>query len=303
MSLIQVFAAFLVPLLWGVQLVTTKVGVASIPPLLFGALRFAAVALMLVPFAGRPSRREIMASAFISLLFGGLGMGFYFAGLHLGSVSVSAVVAQLMTPFTVLFAWPLIGERPNTHVLIGITIAFAGVALALIDPHQKVSTIAAFLVACGAAAQGLGTIAIKRLGPLKPIRLLAWLSLFAAPQLFLASACFESGQIAALIHAPVVAWLSLTYATLFGTIVAFSLWFWLTARLPLARIAPFPLLQTVVAIATSAVFLHEPATAPLIAGALICMVGVGMTQAWSIDLPPSIGVRALTECDSDEYDH
>lgn len=278
MSPIQFVAALLVPLLWGVQFSTTKIGVAAIPPLLFGALRFAAVGVLLLPFAGRPSRREVAAAAVISVFFGGLGFGFYFAGLHLGSASLSAIVAQLMTPFTVLFAWPLVGERPTLKVLMGIAVAFGGVVLALMDPNQKASAVAAILVACGAAAQGLGTVLIKRLGPLKPIRLLVWLSLFAAPQLMLASAWFEEGQLTALRHAPVLAWLSLAYAALFGTVAAFGLWFWLATRCSLARIAPFALLQTVVAIAASVLFLHEPVTALLVAGALICMVGVVMTQ-------------------------
>ena len=163
MSLVEIAVALLVPLFWGIQFVTTKVGVAAIPPLLFGALRFAAVAVLLLSFTGKPSRREVVAAAVISVFFGGLGFGLYFAGLHLGSASLSAVVAQLMTPFTVLLAWPLAGERPSIRVLVGIVVAFSGVALALADPGQGASATAALLVAGGAAAQGLGTVLIKRL--------------------------------------------------------------------------------------------------------------------------------------------
>ena len=57
MSSIEAVAALLVALLWGVQFVTGKVGVAAIPPLLFVALCFAAVAVLLLPFTGRPSRQ------------------------------------------------------------------------------------------------------------------------------------------------------------------------------------------------------------------------------------------------------
>jgi O-acetylserine/cysteine efflux transporter len=278
MSPVEAVAALLVPFFWGVQFVTTKVGVEVIPPLLFGALRFAAVAVLLVPFTGRTARREVVAAAIISVFFGGLGFGLYFAGLHLGPASLAAVVAQLMTPFTVLLAWPLASERPSARVLVGIMVAFGGVALALLKPGQGLYLTAALLTGGGAAAQGVGTVLVKRLGPLEPLRLLAWLSLFAAPQLFLASAMFEHGQIAALRHAPVGAWLSLGYATLFGTVAAFGLWFWLAGRLSLARIAPFALLQTVVAIAASALFLNEQVTMSLIGGAVVCVVGVVLTQ-------------------------
>ena len=279
MSLAQVGAALLVALFWGVQFVTSKVGVAAIPPLLFGALLFIAVAVLLVPFTGRPSRRDVGAAAVISVFFGGLGFGLYFAGLRLGSVGLSAVVAQLMTPFTVLLAWSLVGEHPSIRVLVGIAVAFGGVTLALADPGRGASLTAALLVAGGAAGQGLGTVLIKRLGPLAPMRLIAWLSLFAAPQLALASALLEHGQVAALRHAPPLAWLSLGYTVLFGTIAGFGLWFWLITRCSLARVAPFALLQTVFAILAGFLLLGEPPTAALVLGALVCMAGVALTQA------------------------
>lgn len=278
MSLVEIAAALLVALLWGVQFVTSKVGVAAIPPLLFVALRFAAVAALLLPFAGRPSRRDIGVAALVSIFFGGLGFGLFFAGLRLSPAGLSAVVAQLMTPFTVLLAWPVVGERPTVRVVVGLGVAFAGVALALAGPQSGAPLTGVLLVTGAAAAQGLGNALVKRLGPLPPLRLMAWMSLFAAPQLGLASALLEHGQLPALATAGPLAWLSLAYAVLFGAVAGFVLWFWLVGRLSLARIAPFALLQTVFAVAAGVVFLHEPLTLPLVAGALVCVAGVALTQ-------------------------
>lgn len=279
MSLLETFAALLVPIFWGLQFVTAKVGVAAFPPLLFGGLRFAAVALLLLPFGGKPSLREVKAAALISLFLGGLAFGLYFPGLQRGSASLSAVVVQLLTPFTVLLAWPVAGERPNARVMLGICTAFAGVGLSLLRPGHAMPMVAVLLVMGSAAAQGLGTVLVKRLGPFPPMRLLGWMALFAAPQLLAASLLLEQGQVAALRQAPTMAWLSLAYASVFGTIVAFGLWFWLIARCSLTRVAPFALLQTVVAIVASVVLLGEPVTVPLVAGALVCMAGVALTQS------------------------
>lgn len=291
MSLVEVAAALLVALVWGVQFVTSKVGVAAIPPLLFVTLRFVAVAALLLPFAGRPSRREVGAAALVSVFFGGLGFGLFFAGLRLSPAGLSAVVAQLMTPFTVLLAWPMIGERPTARVVIGLAVAFAGVALALASPGGGAPLAGVLLVAGAAAAQGLGNVLVKRLGPLPPLRLMAWLSLFAAPQLGLASAVLEHGQVAALGTAGPLAWLSLAYAVLFGAIGGFALWFWLIGRLSLARIAPLALLQTVFAIAAGVVVLHEPITLPLVAGALVCVAGVALTQLRAARVPRPASLR------------
>ena len=81
-----------------------KVGVAKFPPLFFLALRFLAIALLLVPFVKRPTRQQFGPIAAISIFFGGLNFGLFYVGLGLGSGSMSAVAYQLATPFTVLLA-------------------------------------------------------------------------------------------------------------------------------------------------------------------------------------------------------
>jgi O-acetylserine/cysteine efflux transporter len=279
MSGLEVAAALLVALVWGVQFVTSKYGVDVFPPLLFLTLRFATVGLLLLPFAGRPTRREIAIAAVVSVFFGGLCFGLFFVGLHLGLAGLSAVIVQLMTPFTVLFAWLLLGERPPLRIIIGVVVAFAGVALALASPGEAVPAVAVLLVMGGAASQALGNVLIKRFGPFQPMRFMAWLSLFTVPQVGVASAVFETGQETALRNAKVLAWLALGYGVLFGAVIGFGLWFWLIGRCSLARVAPFALLSTVFAIGAGILFLHEKVSGPLLAGASICIAGVVLTQA------------------------
>ncbi len=279
---LDVAAALAVALLWGLQFVTSKVGVAAVPPLLFVALRFAAVAALLLPFAGRPSRRDLRAAGVLSVFFGSLCFGLFFSGLRLGTAGLSAALSQLMTPFAILFAVPLLGERPSRRALVGVAVAFGGVAIALGRPGDA-PPLAVLLVAGGAAAQGLGTALLRRLGPVPPMRLLAYMSLLAAPQLALASALIEHGQTGALRGAPASAWASLAYAVLFGAIAAFGLWFRLVGRHPLARVAPFALLQTPFGIAAGVLLLGEPLSATLVAGALVCMAGVALSQAVPAD--------------------
>ncbi|AQZ51606.1 DMT family transporter [Martelella mediterranea] len=278
MSAKELGAALLVPLIWGIQFVTTKVGVDSFPPLFFVALRFAGVAVLFLPFARGASRREILACAVISVFFGGLCFGLTFAGIHLGTAGIAAVMAQLMAPFTVLFAWPLLGEKPTGQVFFGLTIAFLGVALAMADPGAGVPVAAALLVLGGAAAQGLGNVLAKRLGPIPPMRLMAWLSIFTVPETLLASSLLETGQWQAVRQADLAAWGSLAYATLLGAGVGFALWFWLLGRLPMSRVAPFALLQTVVAMALGVVAMGDQVTLSLVLGALLCLSGVLLTQ-------------------------
>ena len=288
MSPLETAAALTVALVWGVQFIAIKYGVDAFPPLFFVTLRFVAVAAILLPFAGRPSRRDLWAAALISIFFGGLCFGLIYIGIHLGLVGLSSVITQLMTPFTVLFAWPLLGERPTLRVTIGLVVACTGVALAMAAPAGSVSAVAVLLVMAGAAAQAFGNVLIKQLGPFDAVRLMAWMSLFTVPQVGLASAFLETGQMAALRTTDPLAWLSLGYTVVFGAIVGFGLWFWLIGRRPLARVAPFALLQTVFAIAAGVFFLHEAAGLLLLAGAATCMAGVLVTQLGSAAGEPTV---------------
>jgi O-acetylserine/cysteine efflux transporter len=50
----------------------------------------------------------------------------------------------------------------------------------------------------------------------------------------------------------------------------------------MTRVAPFALLQTVFAVVAGVVFLREPLTPTLVAGTVICIVGVAITQNRSV---------------------
>jgi O-acetylserine/cysteine efflux transporter len=281
MSLFQIACAVLVSLFWGLQFVVVKIGLTAFPPLFFVGLRFAATAVILLPFVGRPTRREIGPMIAISVFFGGLNFALFFIGLGLGLASVSAVANQLSTAFTVLLAWPFLGERPSTRVVVGVALAFGGVALTVAELGASVKIVPTLLVIAAGFALAVGSVLTKRYGPFEPLKLVAWMSLFTVPQVMAASLAIEHGQLASLQTASLTAWLAFTYTVLFGAVAGWGLWFWLISRCSMTRVAPFALLQIVFAVAAGVAFLHEPLTPTLVAGALICVVGVAITQSRS----------------------
>ncbi|MBV8330921.1 MAG: EamA family transporter [Verrucomicrobia bacterium] len=289
MSPIKVACALLVPLLWGFQFVVIKVGLTAFPPLFFLGLRFAIIAALVLPFVGRPTRRELGPIVGISIFMGGLNFGLAYAGLAHGQAGVLAVAFQLQTPCTILLAWPFLGERPSLRVILGVGIAFGGVALTIAAPTVPVKLLPTLLVIGAGLAMAIGNVLTKRYGPFEPLKLMAWVSLFTVPQVWAVSALLEHGQFASLHTSPPMAWLAFAYTVVLGGIAGFGLWFWLIAKCSMARIAPYGLLQTAYAIASGVIFLHEPLTARLAAGALICICGVGITQSRSFARPsPSI---------------
>ena len=285
MTAIQIVCAVAVPLLWGYQFVAIKVGVTEFPPLFFLALRFLAIALLLVPFVKRPTRQQLGPVAAISVFLGGLNFGLFYVGLGLGSGSMSAVAYQLATPFTVLLAWPLLAERPSMTTSTGVAIAFAGVAALAAGPDLAASALPLLLVVGAAFAFAMSNVLTKRYGPFDPLMLMGWSSLLTVPQVALMSLLLEHGQLASLVAADQHGWLALAYTIFIGGILGFGLWFWLIARCSMGRVAPFGLLLPVFAVISSVSFLGDPVTPKLIVGGLLAISGVAITQVRSTARP------------------
>jgi O-acetylserine/cysteine efflux transporter len=279
MSTLQILCAVAVPLLWGYQFVAIKVGVAEFPPLFFLALRFLAIALLLVPFVKTPARRQLGPIAAISLFLGGLNFGLFYVGLGLGSGSMSAVAYQLATPFTVLLAWPLLAERPSLTTSAGVVVAFAGVVVLAAQPGLSANALPLLLVVGAAFAFAVSNVLTKRYGPFDPLMLMGWSSLLTVPQVMLMSLLTEHGQLASLVTADQRGWLALAYTIFIGGIVGFGLWFWLIARCSMGRVAPYGLLLPVFALISSVLFLGDRMTPRLIVGGLLAISGVALTQA------------------------
>jgi O-acetylserine/cysteine efflux transporter len=78
------------------------------------------------------------------------------------------------------------------------------------------------------------------------------------------SAILERGQVASLGVASFESWLAFTYTVFLRGIAGFSLWFWLIAKCPVSRVAPFALLQTAFAVAAAVILLREHLTPALV---------------------------------------
>ncbi|MCK9916234.1 EamA family transporter [Microbacteriaceae bacterium K1510] len=278
MSAIQIICAVAVPLLWGYQFVAIKVGVTEFPPLFFLALRFMAIALLLVPFVKKPTRQQLGPVAAISIFLGGLNFGLFYVGLGLGSGSISAVAYQLAPPFTVLLAWPLLAERPSLTTSAGVLLAFVGVVVLAAGPGLSANALPLLLVVGAAFAFAVSNVLTKRYGPFEPLMLMGWSSLFTVPQVMLMSLLLEYGQLTSLAAADGRGWLALAYTIFIGGIVGFGLWFWLIARCSMGRVAPFGLLLPVFAVTSSVLFLGDRVTSKLVVGGLLAIAGVAITQ-------------------------
>ncbi|WP_460493719.1 EamA family transporter [Dactylosporangium cerinum] len=108
----DVALAVLVSAVWGVNFVVIHVGLDSMSPLLFCALRFAVAALPAVLLVGRPKVpwRWVIATG---VALGVVKFSLLFAGMAAGLPSgLSALVLQSQVVFTLVFAVVLLRDRP-----------------------------------------------------------------------------------------------------------------------------------------------------------------------------------------------
>jgi len=264
-------------LLWGYQFVAIKLGLAEFPPLFFLGLRFLAIALLLIPFVAKPTRKQLGPILAISVFLSALNFGLFYIGLGLGTGTMTAVAYQLATPFIILLSWPMLNERPSLRTVFGVLLAFVGVVAA--SGGISANGTATVLVAASAFAYAIGNVLTKRYGPFDSLMLVAWMSLFTVPQVMGASFVLEHGQLASFVMADAYGWLALVYTVLIGGVLGFGLWFWLIARCSMGRVAPFGLLMPVFATMSSVLFLGDHLTPMLVIGGMIALVGVAVTQA------------------------
>ena len=253
MSPRDILLALLVVLVWGLNFVAIKWGVALVPPLLLTALRYIAAAIPAVFFVRRPQvKLSILVTYGIAV--GVLQFGTLFVAIKLGMpAGLSSLVIQMQAFFTIGLAVLLLGERPGRAQLIG-----AGLAL------------------LAAGFWGVANIATKKAGKIDMLSFVVWSALVPPIPLLLASLLTEGAAAdwAALSHP---SWLLLGVIGFNGyaaTIIGFGLWSVLLTRYPASTVVPFSLLVPVVGIISSTVILHEPLSLLEIVGSAIIFVGL-----------------------------
>ena len=275
MKPIDILIAVTVPVVWGLGLVFAKPAVDQFPPILLMALRFTVSALALVWFVRIP--RASLRWLFIAALVGStLQYGLTFNGLKLLDASTTALIVQAEVPFVTLIAAVFFGERMGPKRILGMVVAFAGVYLVTGEPRIQDQGLGIALVLGGAFAWALGQVMVRHLGEIGGMTAIAGVSVFAAPQLFLASALVERGQVAALVNAGLSVWATVLYLGLVMTALGYTCWYHVLGRYEVNRVAPFLLLVPVVSVLGGALLLGEALTPTILTGGAIIICGVAL---------------------------
>lgn len=179
------FALGLLSLIWGYSWVISKVGLQHSDPLSFAVLRmglgsvclFVMLAMMRRPL--RPARPVMMLVLGLLQTTGYIGLSVWATAD--GAAGRTAMLVFTMPFWTMLMAWPVLGERMARLEWMVALLALCGLLL-IINPAQMVhdspAEFRSKLLAVGAGLMwAAGSIVLKRLQrstPLEPLSMTAW---------------------------------------------------------------------------------------------------------------------------------
>jgi O-acetylserine/cysteine efflux transporter len=276
-----VLSALTVAFLWGANFTAAKIGMEHFPAFLMLAVRFALVAMLLLPAYYLVKRRKGIRLAFalkIACILGTAHFGLVFGAMYLGSdIPTAVITVQLGVPFSCLLSAVWFDDKLGAWRSFGLMVAFVGIILIAGTPNVTQYFVPFCMVVAGAFFWALSNVMIKKEGTVNVLEMLGWMSLFAVPQLLALSWFFEHPDpVRLLATANVPVWLGVGFSAVFSTVVAYGLWYWLLMECDVSRVAPFNLLVPVFAIGIGQWWYPAVLTPQILMGGLITVAGVGI---------------------------
>lgn len=276
MSPRDILLALAIVVVWGVNFMAIKWGVAEVPPLLLTALRYVVATLPAIFFVRRP---QVALGILIAYgLFIGVGQfGVLFTAIHLGMpAGLASLVLQLQTFFTIGLAVAFLGERPRGAQLLGAAIAFGGIVLIGIEKLEGAGFWPLLMTVGASAGWAISNIIVKKAGKIDMLSFVVWSSLVPILPLLLLSLTIE-GPGAIPYGIGHITWLglgSLLFIGWISTDFGYGAWSNLLRRYPASIVAPFTLLVPIVGLTTGQLILGEAMSRLDWAGSALVFAGL-----------------------------
>ena len=270
-------ALIVLSLAWGYTWVLAKQGLAYAPPFAFAAQRCVGGALALflaLKLLGRPLHLVAPGKTLgIALVNVAAFLTFQTWALVEGGAGKTAVLNYTMPIWTLLMAWPFLGERIRGVQWLAAACALAGLTLIIGPWSMQASLLSKLLGLMAAVSWAIGTILIKRLQSrckVDLISLTAWQLLMGAVPLVLLAVVVPDRS--TVWSAPYIGILAFT--SIVSTALCWWLWIYILDRAPAWEASLSVLGTPVVALLSSRLLLGEEFRVIEVLGML--MIGVGL---------------------------
>lgn len=176
----HLFLMFIICLVWGFTFVAGKAGVSEFPPMLFTALRYILLSLLLFPFLKIVDGRMPQV-IFITLTMGSFHFALFYGGMSVAdNVSSIAVATQLSVPISTIMSIIFLNEAVGWRRWTGIAMSFGGVVIISFDPAIIDERLGLFMVIGAAFMGSVGTIIMKQIKDTGVYQMQAWIAALVA---------------------------------------------------------------------------------------------------------------------------
>ena len=278
----HIFLALAVVAVWGTNFVVIKLALGQLPPLLFGALRFAFALLPAVFFLRRPAVPWANLAGYGLLIGAGQFGLLYLAMQHDISPGLASLVIQVQVFFTIGLSMAMTGEKLRPFQWLALLLATGGIVLIATHTDGTTTVKGLAMVLVAALSWAGGNTLSRRAGQVNMLAYVVWSCLFALPPLLALSLLVEGWPaIASGLHAATPAtWAAVLWQSVGNTLFGYAVWGWLLARHPAATITPMALLVPVFGMSASALLLAEPLPGWKLQAAGLVMAGLALNILW-----------------------
>lgn len=271
----------LLSVLWGGAFFFSGVAVREVPPLTMVLVRVAVAAIALLPlfwylgYALPRTPKEWLPFAGMGLLNNVLPFGLIFAGQLYVTVGLSSIINAMTPLFAVLIMALFKEEALTTHRIIGVLLGVTGVAIlkgldGTFDPEQFLGIL---LVMGGALSYGFAALWGRRqLSGVAPIKSATCQLISSSIIMLIVVSIIDQPWTQTLPSTQAL--FSLLGLAIFGTALAYIVFFTILVRAGASNAMLVTLLIPMTAIFLGNVFLDEPIKLQEIVGALV--IGLGL---------------------------
>jgi drug/metabolite transporter (DMT)-like permease len=272
-------------LIWGTTWIFIKIGLDDLPPIGFAAVRFllsVAIIFPVIRIQKIPlpvSRREWKLIAITGLLQFSFNYSVVFWSEQYITSGLAAVLQAMITVFGLILAWIFLpSERITARKIIAVVVGVVGVAVIFVD-QLRVENWMAFAgcvaIVVGAYAAAQASILIKaKGGGLHPASLVFCQMLCGLPLIIVYSLLREGSPFSYQWSWKAIG--SVLYLTIFGTIAAFWLYYWLLSRIESTRAMMISLVTPLIAVVAGSVTLGETMPPQTFLGGVLIIASIGL---------------------------
>lgn len=274
-----VAAFFAIYVIWGTTFLAIRIAVLEIPPLFAAGTRFFIGGVILYTFMrlrGRPSptRSQWRSLTIIALLMFVAEYGpLFWAEKYVPSGIASVLEATLPLITLALETWVFRRHPFHWPLLIAVSLGFCGVGVLMVHNGEHVGWLPFLAILFGVTGWSLGAVLTGSLDLPDSRPLTSGAAMLVGGVVLLAlSGLF--GELHPFPHVSMRAAGALVYLIACGSLLGFTAFFWLLARMPATRVSSHAYVNPVVAVAAGYFIAGETITVRTLIGAGLVLASV-----------------------------